>query len=81
MLFQPLFFLVREDGTVATPDEDGTFNTSEMNCNVVWTVCGSLPVTQEGSGARASSSINRQENKTESGKWRPSHVSSVVAAS
>ena len=51
-----------------------------MNCDV-WTVCVSPPVTREGSGASASSSINRQQNKTGSGKRRPSLVSSMVAAS
>ena len=28
-------------GTVATPDEDGTFDTFEMSCDVAWTVYGS----------------------------------------
>ena len=40
-------FLVGEDKTVATPDEDGTIDTFEMNCDVVWTVSGSPSVTQE----------------------------------
>ena len=33
-------FLVGEDGTVATPDDAGTFDTFEMSCNIARTVCG-----------------------------------------
>ena len=74
-------FLVGDDGSVATPCEDGTFDTFEMNCDVVWTVCGSSSLTREGPGGSTSSSINRQQNKAGSGKWRPSVGSSIVAAS
>ena len=73
-------FLEGDDGTVATPGEDGTFDTFEMNCDV-WTICGSPSVTQEGPGGSASSSITRQQTKAGGGKWRPSVGSSIVASS
>ena len=64
--------MLGEDGTVATPDDDGTFDTFETSCDVAWTVCGSPSGTPEGSGA-SSSSTNRQQSKTGNDrKWRPS---------
>ena len=76
-------FLVGEDRTVATPDDDGTFDTFEMSCDVAWTVCGSPWGTQEGFGASASSSINRQQSKTGNDRKRRPSLSlgtSMVAA-
>ena len=39
-----IFIFLIDDGTVATPGEDGTFDTFEMNCDIVWTICGSPSV-------------------------------------
>lgn len=78
-LLSGTIFLVGEDGSVATPDEeDGSFNTFEMNCDVIWNVSGS-PSVNRGNHASCSYSLpSRQQVKPS--KWRPSSASSVIAS-
>ena len=72
-------FLVGEDGTVATPDENGSFDTFEMGSEVVWTVSGK-PI-HRGDPGSSSISFPSSQQTTTGGRWKPSCGSSVAAIS
>ncbi len=62
-------FLVGENGTVATPEEDGSFDTYEMRYAVNWTVSGNpIHPTHRGDPGPGSSS---QQTTPGGGKWKP----------
>lgn len=65
------------DGTVATPDESGSFDPYEMNGDVIWTVSGNPSVP----GASLSASRQQTMPINKPAKWKPTISFSVVASS
>ena len=83
-VFPQSLFLVGSDGTVATPDEDGDFESFDMSQDVEWMVCGDsskavgnysleMPAVSTTSYAYQSQQSEACTSKSvKSAKWKPS---------
>lgn len=83
-MFFPRLFLVANDGTVATPDSQGEFDTYDINSNVVWTVNGDrMKPDPADSSAKPGTSYAYQHSNTETvgsyrKKWKPNYTTTML---
>ena len=86
-LFPQTIFLVAEDGTVATPDNQGEFDTYDVDPNLVWTINGDPTkpdLTAMQPAAKPGTSYAYQQQTIEAkasqkNKWKP-HYSTLQAS-
>ena len=86
-LFPQTIFLVADDGTVATPDSQGEFDTYDVDPNLVWTINGDATkpdLTAMQAAAKPGTSYAYQQPTIEAKasqkkKWKP-HFSTLQAS-